>query len=56
MKRDQNKFEEADENKDGFLERHEYVYFRHPEESHRDVLQNIAANEVLDDIDQNGDR
>ena len=46
----------ADENKDGVLERHEYVYFRHPEESIRVELQDIAANEVLDDIDQNGDR
>ena len=56
LKRDENKFQMADENNDGFLERHEYVYFRHPEESIREGLQDIAANEVLDDIDQNGDR
>jgi len=56
LKRDENKFRLADENKDGFLERHEYVYFRHPEESIYKELQDVAANEVLDDIDQDGDR
>ena len=54
MERDQLKFEKADADGDGILERHEYIYFRHPEESQH--MQDIAANEVIEDIDQNGDR
>ncbi len=54
MKKDEHKFGQADTNKDGFLEREEFVYFRHPEESLH--MQDIATDEVLDDIDLNGDR
>eukprot|EP00794_Sanderia_malayensis_P015719 gene15719-17304_t len=54
VKKDEHKFEQADTNKDGFIERQEFIYFRHPEESQH--MQDIATDEVLDDIDQNADR
>ena len=40
----EHKFKMSDANKDGFLVRDEYVYFRHPEESSN--MQDIAVDEV----------
>lgn len=50
------KFKIADINQDGKLNRDEYGYFRHPEESRDQRLQDIAIDEVIDDMDQNDDR
>lgn len=50
------KFEIADVNKDDELSRDEYVYFRHPEESSNKLLQEIAVDEVIDEMDQDANK
>ncbi|XP_002162407.1 calumenin-A [Hydra vulgaris] len=50
------KFNVADEDFDGKLNREEYMMFRHPEESTRVSLQEIAIDEIIDEMDVNKDR
>lgn len=50
-----NKFKIADTDSDGKLNRDEFAFFRHPEESQNVALQEIAVDEVMDDMDQNKD-
>lgn len=51
--RDRRRWETADENKDGFLNKLEFKYFLHPEEA--DHMRDIVIAETVDDIDKNGD-
>lgn len=50
------KFKIADTNGDGRLSKEEYAFFKHPEESRDVKLQEVAVDEVIDDMDQNNDR
>lgn len=43
----------ADTDKNGKMNRDEYVDFEHPEE--RKDMEDIALDEVIQDVDQNGD-
>ena len=43
----------ADEDKDGQLNDDEYVNFQHPEETKH--MEEIAIDEILEDVDQDGD-
>ena len=36
------------------MDRHEYVNFEHPEESKH--MEELAIDEVIDDVDKDGDR
>ena len=38
------------------MSREEYAFFKHPEESRDVKLQELAVDEVIDDMDQDGDR
>lgn len=49
----QYKFNMADADKNGKMNRDEYVDFEHPEE--RKDMEDIALDEVIQDVDQNGD-
>lgn len=53
IKNDKLMFEAADKNKDGVLDKVEFVPFSHPEE-HPDMLPLILKN-TLEDKDSNGD-
>jgi len=46
------KFILADVNKNGRLDRDEYVYFRHPEESRDELMNEIAIDEVIEEMDK----
>ena len=50
----QRKFGLSDEDKDGKMNRGEYVNFEHPEETEH--MTEIALDEIIDDVDQDGDR
>lgn len=47
------KFNMADADKNGKMNRDEYVDFEHPEENK--LMEEIALDEVIEDVDQNGD-
>ena len=47
------KFNMADADKNGKMNRDEYVDFEHPEENKK--MEEIALDEVIEDVDQNGD-
>lgn len=49
----QHKFSMADEDKDGKMDSDEYVNFQHPEETIR--MEELAVDEILEDVDQNED-
>lgn len=51
--RDRRRWDTADENNDGSLNKLEFKHFLHPEES--DHMRDIVISETLDDIDKNGD-
>lgn len=50
----QHKFSLADEDKDGKMNIDEYVNFQHPEETKH--MEELAVDEILEDVDQDGDR
>ena len=54
MRKMENKFHLADEDKDGKMDRDEYVNFEHPEETEH--MTDVALDEILDEVDQNDDR
>ncbi|XP_048587139.1 calumenin-A [Nematostella vectensis] len=54
IRKAQHKFNLADEDKDGKMDEEEYVNFQHPEESKH--MEELAVDEVLEDVDQDGDR
>ena len=49
----QYKFNAADADKNGKMNRDEYVDFEHPEENKK--MEDIALDEVIEDVDQDGD-
>jgi len=51
--RDRRRWESADENKDGQLNKYEFKHFLHPEES--DHMRDIVISETVDDIDKDSD-
>ena len=51
--RDRRRWQTADENKDGALNKLEFKHFLHPEES--DHMRDIVIAETVDDIDKDGD-
>ena len=51
--RDRRRWQSADENSDGTLNKLEFKHFLHPEES--DHMRDIVVSETLDDIDKDGD-
>jgi len=51
--RDRRRWDSADENKDGHLNKFEFKHFLHPEES--DHMRDIVISETVDDIDKDGD-
>lgn len=53
MRKEEYKFNVADADKNGKMNRDEYVDFEHPEENK--LMEEIALDEVIDDVDQNGD-
>lgn len=50
---DKKKFEAADQDKDGKMDRHEYVNFQHPEENIK--MEDLALDEIIRDVDQDAD-
>jgi len=52
----QRKFLAADSDKDEVLSKYEYGYFRHPEESSSKEMQDIAIDEVISEMDKDGDK
>lgn len=55
MDKSHKKFKTADTNDDGKLSRDEFAFFRHPEESRDVTMQEIAVDEVMEDMDQDRD-
>ena len=53
IKRDKNRWEYADQNKDGMLTKEEYTAFLHPEEF--DHMKGVVVDETLEDIDKDKD-
>ena len=53
IRKAQYKFHMADADKNGKMNRDEYVDFEHPEENKK--MEEIALDEVIEDVDQNGD-
>ena len=53
IRKKQYKFGMADADKNGKMNRDEYVDFEHPEENKR--MEEIALDEVIEDVDENGD-
>lgn len=53
IRKKQYKFHMADADKNKKMNRDEYVDFEHPEENKR--MEEIALDEVIEDVDQNGD-
>jgi len=51
--RDRRRWQAADENNDGNLDKLEFKHFLHPEESHH--MRDVVINETISDLDKNGD-
>ena len=48
------KFEAADLDKNGKMDREEFLIFQHPEEAEH--MERIAVEEIVDEVDKDGDR
>ena len=53
IRREKRKFDAADRDKNGKMDRDEYVNFEHPEEA--DYMEEIAIDEILEDLDKDED-
>ena len=51
--RDRRRWDTADEDKDGHLNKFEFKHFLHPEEA--DHMRDVVISETVDDIDKDGD-
>jgi Ca2+-binding EF-hand superfamily protein len=54
IRKSRRKFDAADQDKDGKMNREEYVLFQHPEEA--EYMERIAIEEIVDEVDKDGDR
>ena len=54
IRKSRRKFDAADQDKDGKMNREEYVLFQHPEEA--EYMEKIAIEEIVDEVDRDGDR